>query len=114
MSCLVPPIRSFIGSSPARQTQRTIHFDMSEKRVASKVGFFVVLTALASLTLVVIFLKGYLFTPTYELRLKADSVGGLRKGAAVLLSGVVIGTVIDADVAPVSYTHLTLPTSDLV
>jgi len=73
---------------------------MSEKRVASKVGFFVALTVLASLGLLLIFLKGYLFTPTYELRLKADSVGGLRKGAAVLLSGVVIGTVIDADVAP--------------
>jgi phospholipid/cholesterol/gamma-HCH transport system substrate-binding protein len=73
---------------------------MREKRVAGKVGLFVALAAVASLGLVIIFIKGYVFTPTYELRLKAESVGGLRRGAAVLLSGVVIGTVVSADVAP--------------
>src|SRR5437867_5564568 len=74
---------------------------MNEKRVASKVGFFVVLAVLVSVGLLLTFTKGSsLFIPTYELRLKAQTVAGLRKGAAVLLSGVVIGNVEDADVAP--------------
>jgi phospholipid/cholesterol/gamma-HCH transport system substrate-binding protein len=41
-----------------------------------------------------------LFTPTYDLNLKAQTVAGLRKGGAVLLSGIVIGNVVGAEVAP--------------
>jgi phospholipid/cholesterol/gamma-HCH transport system substrate-binding protein len=74
---------------------------MSEKRLAGKVGLFAVLALIVGIILFLIFAKGTSpFTPKYELLLKANTVAGLRKGAAVLLSGVVIGNVVDADVAP--------------
>jgi len=47
------------------------------------------------------FSKGMsLFSSTYELNLKANSVGGLKTGANVLLSGVVAGNVVGAEVSP--------------
>jgi phospholipid/cholesterol/gamma-HCH transport system substrate-binding protein len=74
---------------------------MSEKRLAWKVGLFAIMAVVVGTILLFIFSKsGGLFKPTYELRLKANTVGGLREGATVLLSGVVIGHVVDADVAP--------------
>jgi phospholipid/cholesterol/gamma-HCH transport system substrate-binding protein len=74
---------------------------MSEKRYAGKVGLFVAMALVVAVVLLLMFSKGStVFTPTYELQLKAQTVAGLRKGAAVLLSGIVIGSVVDADVAP--------------
>jgi phospholipid/cholesterol/gamma-HCH transport system substrate-binding protein len=74
---------------------------MSEKRHAWKVGLFVAVALIVGVVLLLMFSKGStIFTPTYDLQLKAQTVAGLRKGAAVLLSGIVIGSVVDADVAP--------------
>src|SRR5688572_6515903 len=74
---------------------------MREKRYAGRVGLFVALALAVGVGLLLMFSKGSsLFTPTYDLQLKAKTVAGLRSGAAVLLSGIVIGSVIDADVAP--------------
>jgi phospholipid/cholesterol/gamma-HCH transport system substrate-binding protein len=74
---------------------------MREKRFAGRVGLFAVFAIVVAGVLLYIFSKsGGLFRPTYDLRLKANTVSGLVPGAAVLLSGVVIGKVVDADVAP--------------
>ena len=74
---------------------------MSEKRYAGKVGLFVALALVVGVGLLLMFSKGStLFTPTYDLQLKAQTVAGLRKGAAVLLSGIVVGSVVEAEVAP--------------
>ena len=74
---------------------------MREKRYAGRVGLFVAVALVVGVVLLLMFSKGSgIFTPTYELRLKAQTVAGLRSGAAVLLSGIVIGSVVDADVAP--------------
>lgn len=74
---------------------------MREKRFAGRVGLFVVVAVVVGAVLLFMFSKtGGPFSPTYELRLKAETVGGLQRGATVLLSGVVIGRVVDADVAP--------------
>jgi phospholipid/cholesterol/gamma-HCH transport system substrate-binding protein len=74
---------------------------MREKRYAGRVGLFVALALAVGVVLLLMFSKGSsLFTPTYDLQLKARTVAGLRKGATVLLSGIVIGSVMDADVAP--------------
>lgn len=74
---------------------------MSEKRLAWRVGLFAAVAVAVGAALLFTFSKGAtLFTPTYELRLKARTVAGLRQGATVLLSGIVIGNVLDADVGP--------------
>ena len=74
---------------------------MRQKRFAGRVGLFVVMAVVVGAVLLFMFSKtGGPFNPTYELRLKAETVGGLQRGAVVLLSGVVIGRVEDADVAP--------------
>ena len=74
---------------------------MSEKRYAGKVGLFVALALVVGVGLLLMFSKGStLFTPMYDLQLKAQTVAGLRKGAVVLLSGIVIGNVVEAEVAP--------------
>jgi len=47
------------------------------------------------------FSKGlHWFTPTYEVRLRATTVAGLKSGSLVLMSGVEVGRVTGADVAP--------------
>jgi phospholipid/cholesterol/gamma-HCH transport system substrate-binding protein len=74
---------------------------MSEKRYAGRVGLFVAAALIVGVVLLLMFSKGSgLFTPSYDIHLKARTVAGLRSGAAVLLSGIVIGSVVDADVAP--------------
>jgi phospholipid/cholesterol/gamma-HCH transport system substrate-binding protein len=74
---------------------------MSERRLAWRVGLFAAVALVVGAALLFMFSKGAtLFTPTYELRLKARTVAGLRGGAAVLLSGIIIGNVLDADVGP--------------
>jgi len=74
---------------------------MSNARLAGKVGLFVVGALVALAAMLLIFSKGLnIFTPSYDLYLKAPSVGGLKAGAAVLYSGVTIGNVMSADLAP--------------
>jgi phospholipid/cholesterol/gamma-HCH transport system substrate-binding protein len=67
---------------------------MEQKRLETKVGLFVFI-GLALLALLVIqFSKGAsLFRGTYELRLNAANVGGLKERASVLLAGVPVGSV---------------------
>lgn len=74
---------------------------MNEPRLAVKVGAFVATGIIVVALLLLSFSKGFsLFAPTYELHLKATSVGGLRDGSAVLMSGVRIGEVVASDMAP--------------
>lgn len=73
---------------------------MSEARMAGKVGLFVAGGLVLLGLLLLSFTKGLsLFTPSYELRLKAKTVGGLKARASVLMSGVPVGNVVGADVA---------------
>jgi len=73
---------------------------MRDKRYAGKVGLFVAMALIVGVVLLLMFSKGStLFTPTYDLQLKAQTVAGLRQGAVVLLSGIVIGSVKEAEVA---------------
>ena len=51
--------------------------------------------------LIAVFTKsGGWFTTTYELRLRATSVSGLKQGSVVQMSGVPVGSVVGADLAP--------------
>ena len=73
---------------------------MEQKRLETKVGLFV-FVGLALLALLVIqFSKGTsLFHGTYELRLHASNIGGLKERAGVLLAGVQVGSVSDIQLA---------------
>lgn len=72
---------------------------MNNPRLATKVGFFVALGLAILALLFMTFSKGLsLFTKTYEVKLRAASIGGLKKSAAVLLSGVTIGNVVDTEI----------------
>lgn len=74
---------------------------MSQSRVEIKVGLFV-LVGLALLGFLFLkFSKGSSsFRKTYELRLKATNVGGLRPRSFVLISGVAVGTVSAIKLSP--------------
>lgn len=74
---------------------------MSEKQIQLKAGLFV-LTGLVLLAgMIVLFSKGFSFNiQTYRLELTTPNVGGLKKGAAVLLAGVPIGRVTDIRLTP--------------
>jgi phospholipid/cholesterol/gamma-HCH transport system substrate-binding protein len=72
---------------------------MNDSRYAGKVGFFVAIGIVVLALLFMSFSKGLsLFTKNYEVKLQAASVGGLKKNAGVLLSGVTIGNVIDTEI----------------
>lgn len=74
---------------------------MTESRSAGKVGLFVAVALVLLALLLLSFSKGFsLFAPTYDLRLRATSVGGLRDRSAVLMLGVRVGAVEESDVAP--------------
>jgi phospholipid/cholesterol/gamma-HCH transport system substrate-binding protein len=74
---------------------------MSETRLPLKVGLFVLLGVALLGSLLLIFSKGAsIFTPTYTLKLRADSVGGLKSRSAVLVSGVEVGNVGRTILAP--------------
>ncbi len=74
---------------------------MDGSRYALKVGLFAALTLLVLGGLIAILSKGANpFASTYEIHLRAASVGGLKKGAVVQLAGVTVGTVAGADLAP--------------
>jgi phospholipid/cholesterol/gamma-HCH transport system substrate-binding protein len=67
---------------------------MDKARLEIKVGLFVLIGLLLLLALLIMFSKGAsLFHGTYELRLHASNVGGLKQRAGVLLAGVQVGTV---------------------
>lgn len=74
---------------------------MSDQRLATKVGLFVFVCAVVFGAMILVFSKGTsFFTPTYTLRLRAESVGGLKSRSAVLISGVEVGNVGETVLAP--------------
>jgi phospholipid/cholesterol/gamma-HCH transport system substrate-binding protein len=74
---------------------------MNESRLATKVGLFVALGLVLLVLLLMSFSKGLtILTRSYELNLRAVSVGGLKDRAAVLMSGVTIGNVVEATIPP--------------
>src|SRR5258706_7682020 len=74
---------------------------MNESRTAVKVGIFVAVGFALLVLLTMSFSKGLsIFTPTYPLYLRAVSVGGLKDRAAVLMSGVTVGNVVEAAIPP--------------
>jgi ABC-type transporter Mla subunit MlaD len=73
---------------------------MEQKRLETKVGLFVFIGLVLLALLVIQFSKGAsLFHGTYELRLHASNVGGLKQRASVLLAGVQVGSVSDIKLA---------------
>jgi phospholipid/cholesterol/gamma-HCH transport system substrate-binding protein len=73
---------------------------MEQKRLETKVGLFVLIGLVLLALLVIQFSKGTsLFRGTYELRLHANNVGGLKQRAGVLLAGVQVGSVSDIKLA---------------
>src|SRR5208282_4323570 len=73
---------------------------MDKSRLETKVGLFVFIGLALLAALLIQFSKGAsLFRGTYELRLHASNVGGLKQRAGVLLAGVQVGTVSDIRLA---------------
>jgi phospholipid/cholesterol/gamma-HCH transport system substrate-binding protein len=71
------------------------------KRLEFKVGVFVAIGLGIIAALMLVFSHGLSFSrPTYEIKMKAETVGGLKRQAPVLLAGVQVGTVSDIDLAP--------------
>ncbi len=74
---------------------------MDRKRLEIKVGLFVFLGLILLAVLLIQFSKGTsVFHGTYNVRLVAPNVGGLKLRASVLLAGVVVGSVSDIQLAP--------------
>ena len=73
---------------------------MDKSRLETKVGLFVFIGLALLAVLLIQFSKGTsIFRGTYELRLHASNVGGLKPRAGVLLSGVQVGGVSDIQLA---------------
>lgn len=73
---------------------------MEKSRLEIKVGLFVLVGLVLLAVLLIQFSKGTsLFRGTYELRMHASNVGGLKPHAAVLLAGVQVGDVSDIQLA---------------
>jgi phospholipid/cholesterol/gamma-HCH transport system substrate-binding protein len=67
---------------------------MDKSRLETKVGLFVVIGLALLAVMLILFSKGIsVFHGTYELRLHASNVGGLKERAGVLLAGVQVGNV---------------------
>lgn len=74
---------------------------MSKTRLEWRVGLFVFVGLALLAGLLIEFSKGVtFFRPTYEIYLRASNVGGLKRSAAVQMSGVQVGTVAGIDLAP--------------
>ena len=74
---------------------------MNQSRLEVKVGLFVLICLAVLAVLLLQFSKGTsLFRPTYDIRLRAGSVGGLKTRAQVLMAGVQVGSVSDIQLAP--------------
>ena len=73
---------------------------MDSKRFEIKVGLFVFIGLVLMAVLLIQFSKGTsVFHGTYDLRLHAVNVGGLKQRATVLLAGVNVGAVSDIELA---------------
>jgi phospholipid/cholesterol/gamma-HCH transport system substrate-binding protein len=73
---------------------------MDKSRLETKVGLFVIIGLVLLAVLLIQFSKGTsIFRGTYQLRLHADNVGGLKQRASVLLAGVQVGGVSDIQLA---------------
>lgn len=73
---------------------------MDKSRLEIKVGLFVLIGLTLVALLIIQFSKGTsIFRGTYELRLHASNVGGLKPRAGVLLAGVHVGDVSDIKLA---------------
>lgn len=73
---------------------------MENKHIATKVGLFVFFGLALIAGVVILFSKGTsFFHGTYNLRLHASNVGGLKREAGVLLAGVQVGNVSDIQLA---------------
>src|SRR3954463_1459403 len=74
---------------------------MGEGQTARRGGIFVAVGLVLLVLLLMSFSKSLsIFTPTYEVHLRAITVGGLKDGAGVLMSGVTVGNVQGADIPP--------------
>ncbi|MDE3067681.1 MAG: MCE family protein [Verrucomicrobiota bacterium] len=74
---------------------------MGTSRLETKVGLFVLVALALLAALLVQFSKNRsLFQASYELRLHAANVGGLKQQASVLLAGVQVGSVSGIQLAP--------------
>ncbi|MFO1512724.1 MAG: MlaD family protein [Verrucomicrobiota bacterium] len=74
---------------------------MSQSRIEIKVGAFVLFGLILLAALAVLFSRGAAFyRDTYEIHLKSGNVGGIKRGASVLMRGIQIGTVADATLNP--------------
>lgn len=74
---------------------------MSQSRAAVKVGAFMLTGLVVFAGIIAVFTKsGGWLTPSYELRLRATSVGGLKQGSVVQMSGIPVGRVAGADLSP--------------
>jgi ABC-type transporter Mla subunit MlaD len=105
----VSPFRFKIGFAPFIEIPRELFrqienwrtvcrfvtfFVMDKSRLQIKVGMFVLAGLVLLAALIIQFSKSSsLFRGTYEVRLHAANVGGLKQQAAVLLAGVQVGTV---------------------
>jgi len=73
---------------------------MEKSHLETKVGLFVLVGLALLAVLLIQFSKGTsLFRGTYELRLHANNVGGLKPRSAVLLAGVQVGSVSEIKLA---------------
>lgn len=81
--------------------QKNIIFNM-KSRLEWKVGLFVLIGLVLLAALLIQFSKGTTFLrgKTYEIVLRSINVGGLKKGASVLMAGVEVGKVGDIRMAP--------------
>jgi len=74
---------------------------VENKQIAAKVGLFVAVGLVSLAIALILFSKGAsLFHGTYDLHLHTANVGGLKKGANVLLAGVQVGNVSEIELAP--------------
>ena len=74
---------------------------MDKSRLEWKVGLFVFIGLVLLAVLLLQFSKGLtFFRPTYDILLHAQSVGGLKPRAQILMSGVQVGTVSAMRLAP--------------
>lgn len=73
---------------------------MSQSKFEWKVGLFVLIGLILLAALMINFSKGLpFFKKTYTLQLRAENVGGIKPKAAVLMSGVKVGNVVDSQLS---------------
>ena len=74
---------------------------MNQQRLVLRVGVFVLIGLILASVLVILFSKGLtLGKPTYEILMRTANVGGIKRGAAVLMAGVPVGAVGPVDLTP--------------